>query len=102
MAANVGLLIEEDQIHVLPESEVLCRHYHLDPLGTIASGALVMTVDAAYSSQIIGRLAEAGIFAAVIGSVQPPDFGLQIRHQGTFSDLPTFNRDEIGKIFEAS
>lgn len=101
MAAKVGLLIEGDKLPILPEPEALCRYYNIDPLGTIASGALVMTVDAAYTSQIIDRLAEAGISAAAIGSVQPPEFGLQIRREGTLCDLPTFNRDEIGKIFEA-
>ena len=101
VAAKVGLLIEGDRLPVLPEPDALCRHYHLDPMGTIASGALVMTVDSAYSSQIINRLAAADISATVIGLVQPPEFGLQIRRRGTLGPLPTFNRDEIGKIFEA-
>lgn len=102
MAANAGLLIEGDAVPVLPEPEALCRHYGLDPLGTIASGALVMTVDPERAEMIIDRLSAAGIFAADIGAVKPPEFGLRIRRRGTMEALPTFNRDEIGKIFEAA
>lgn len=99
-AADVGILLDADRVPLLPESDALCRRYHLDPLGTIASGALLLTVDASYTSRIINRLTEAGIPAAVIGRVKPAVFGFKMQQHGTLNDLPTFNRDEIGKIFE--
>ncbi|MBM3264890.1 MAG: AIR synthase family protein, partial [candidate division Zixibacteria bacterium] len=43
-AANVGGLIFADRIPVLPETETLCRLFGLDPLGLIASGALILAV----------------------------------------------------------
>src|SRR5438034_9233722 len=39
-AAGVGLRIDRDRIMVLPEGKLLCEAFGLDPLGTIASGAL--------------------------------------------------------------
>ncbi len=100
-ASGVGMLIEEDRLPLLPESQALCSFYGLDPLGTIASGALLIVVDSDHSEPVVDRLSDAGIPAAVIGSVKPPEFGIRIRRKGTLHDLPAFDRDEIGKVFEA-
>ena len=43
-AAGVGLRIDRERIIVLPEGRALCAAFGLDPLGTIASGALLMTL----------------------------------------------------------
>ena len=100
-ASGTGMLIEEDRIPLLPEPEALCAFYGLDPLGVIASGALLIVVEADRAEHMTARLGEAGIPVAEIGSVQPPGFGLRIRRKGEMSDLPAFDRDEIGKVFEA-
>ena len=102
MAADVGILLKADSVSLLPESEALCHRYHLDPLGTIASGALLLAVDPAFTPPIVSRLSDAGIPATVIGSIHPAEFGFKMQRQGTLTDLPAFNRDEISKIFEES
>ncbi|MBM3264234.1 MAG: hydrogenase expression protein, partial [candidate division Zixibacteria bacterium] len=101
-AANVGGLIFADRIPVLPETETLCRLFGLDPLGLIASGALILAVAPDRSLSLVSRLTDAGIAATVIGKVMPPEFGIKMERNGTQIDLPTFNRDEIGKIFETN
>lgn len=102
VASGVGMLIEEDRLPLLPEPEALCSFYGLDPLGVIASGALLIVVDADRAAPVAARLSEAGIPVSDIGSVRPPGFGIRIRRKGSTVDLPTFDRDEIGKVFEAS
>jgi len=102
VASGVGMLLEDDQVPLLPEAEALCSFYGLDPLGTIASGALLIIVDPDCAGPVMDRLSNAGIGAAAIGTVQPPDFGIRIRRAGSLVDLPVFERDEIGKVFEAS
>lgn len=102
VASGVGMLIEEERIPVLPESEALCAFYGLDPLGVIASGALLIVVDPDRAEPLAAHLDEAGIPVAEIGSVQPSGFGIRIRSQGEIADLPVFDRDEIGKVFEAT
>lgn len=101
VASGVGMLIEEERLPLLPESEALCSFYGLDPLGVIASGALLIVVDADRAAPVSARLSEAGIPVTDIGSVRPPGFGIRIRRKGSTVDLPTFDRDEIGKVFEA-
>lgn len=102
VASGVGMLIEEDRIPVLPEPEALCAFYGLDPLGVIASGALLIVAEADRAEPLAARLGEAGIPVAEIGSVQPSGFGIRIRSKGQITDLPAFDRDEIGKVFEAT
>ena len=101
VASEVGMLIEDNQLPLLPESQAHCSFYGIDPLGTIASGALLIVVDPEYTRSVVDRLTAAGIRTAIIGSIQPPDFGIRIRREGKLYDLPIFDRDEIGKIFEA-
>ena len=72
VASGVGMLIEEDRLPLLPEPEALCSFYGLDPLGVIASGALLIVVDADRAAPVAARLSEAGIPVSDIGSVRPP------------------------------
>jgi len=98
-AARVGLEIFEDQLPFLPETTALCQHFKLDPLGVIASGALLIAADPSMSENIIKELATGGISAGVIGRVRPAEFGCKlVDGEGTRS-LPTFARDEITRLF---
>lgn len=99
-ASGCGLVLEADSVCILSEAEALCNHYGIDPLGSIASGALLLTVDPNFTSRIIDALKQAGIPSARIGSVHPQETGCKMIRQGDTCDLPTFHRDEIGKVFE--
>jgi hydrogenase maturation factor len=102
MAAGIGLLVEEDALPILPESLSLCRRFGLDPLGVIASGALIIIMDPSMTTGLLSRLSEAGIAATVIGTMQDATFGVKIRRGKKLENLPVFRRDEIGKLFEPS
>jgi len=99
-AAQVGLEIFEDQLPYLPETVALCRHFGLQPLGVIASGALLIAADPHSSTRIMAGLAEAGIKAALIGRVLPPDKGCRLTGKTGSRPLPIFARDEITRLFE--
>ena len=43
-AATVGLVVDASAVHVLPETQAVCNVLGLDPLGLMASGALLMAV----------------------------------------------------------
>jgi hydrogenase expression/formation protein HypE len=100
-AAGVGVLIEEEQLPLLPETELLGRHFGLNPLGLIASGALLISAEPERADVILRLLVEAGIEAAQIGRLVPPGEGCTIRTvAGSRQPLPTFARDEIARLFE--
>jgi hydrogenase maturation factor len=100
-AAGVGLLIDEHRLPVLPECEVLCRHFGLDPLGLIGSGALLIASASDRAAAIVRRLRGEGVSATVIGQVVPPERGCVLRSvDQSERPLPVFARDEIARLFE--
>lgn len=98
-AAGVGLSIEEERIDVLPECRKLCAEFELDPLGTIASGALLITLPAEQADGLVAVLDSQHIAASVIGQVQPVQAGVKLQVGESVVDLPRFAQDEIAKLF---
>ncbi len=100
-ASKVGLVVDRRRIAVLPECETLCRVLGLDPLGLIASGALLIAADRDRAGEILHRLSAEGISAAAIGEVVPAERGVLMRMaDDSTQPLPTFPRDEITRLFE--
>ena len=98
-AAGVGLRIDHDRIMVLPEGRALCAAYGLDPLGTIASGALLMTLGAAEASIVIHALARESIDCHFIGQVVDREQGITLVEGSRQWPMPQFPQDEITRIF---
>jgi hydrogenase expression/formation protein HypE len=97
-AADVGLYVEEDRIPVLPECKTLCRHYGIDPLGLIASGSLLITLNPGDTGKVLEALRNEGIPAARIGKILHKKDGLKISKRNKVLQLQLFERDEITKI----
>jgi hydrogenase expression/formation protein HypE len=98
-AAGVGLRVDRDRIVMIPEAVELCRAFGLDPLGTIASGALLMTLAPAEAGIVIHALAREGIDCHYIGQVVPPEQGVRLVAGGSETPLPVFAQDEITRVF---
>lgn len=98
-AAQVGIMIEGNQIPILEESALLCRAYGLDPLGTIASGALLIATPADEALRIQQTLQVNNIACAAIGRIVPPSQGVLFNDGSKLQPLPQFIRDEITKLF---
>ena len=95
-ASDVGLEILESEILVDPISRRICDHFQLDPLGTISSGALIVTVAQSEALAVIERLEAANIRARVIGKVVDGKARrVLLDSEGTGRDLPRFDQDEI-------
>ena len=99
-AAGVGLVVDEAAIPVLPETHTLCTRLGLDPLGLIASGALLMAVAPGDAGAVLDALEEAGIAAARIGRVVERGQGVVLSNAAGERSLPVFERDEIARLFE--
>jgi hydrogenase expression/formation protein HypE len=98
-AAGVGLRIDRERIVLLPEGDRLCRAVGLDPLGTIASGALLLTMSPADAAIVIHALARERIDAHYIGQVVARERGVVLVEGGRERPLPVFPQDEITKLF---
>jgi hydrogenase maturation factor len=98
-AAGVGLRIDRSRIPVIPEGAALCQALGLDPLGTIASGALLIALAPAEAGVVIHALAREGIDSHFIGQVVPREQGVLLVDGARQAPLPVFDQDEIAKIF---
>ena len=101
-AASVGMRVEMDQIAVLPETKLLCEKLKLAPLGLLASGALLIAVASKDSERVIQALTAEGISASVIAEVWEREKGVKLAERGKITDLPSFARDEVARLFEGS
>ena len=98
-AAGVGVAVDADRIPVLPECRAVCDALSLDPMGLIASGALLATLPPADARRLVVALERAGIPTVEIGRVTPASNGLRLISNGTERALPTFERDELARFF---
>lgn len=98
-AAGVGMLVEREKILILPETALLCRKLQLDPLGLIASGALLIVAPEGDSARILATLEAEGIPASAIGKVWEKEKGVKMTQEGKVEDLPFFDRDEVARLF---
>jgi hydrogenase expression/formation protein HypE len=99
-ACNVGLIVDEDKIPVLPESKILCEKFGLDIMGTIASGALIIICGRKNTEKVIAALRKNKIAASAIGEITGRKTGARIKDAGgNMQNLKYFPQDEIIKIY---
>lgn len=101
VAAKVGILVDEEKIPLLPECRTICEGISLDPLGLLASGALLITLPVSDTSSLLEELLEAGIKATVIGKVVEAKDGVKLQTATGTKDLPQFERDELAKFLDS-
>jgi hydrogenase expression/formation protein HypE len=97
-AANVGLLVRAEVVPVFPETQAVCNHYHLDPMGLIASGALLIVLSVNEAEKVLARLRSDGVEATVIGEVRKKSDGVKLLTADGLCDLPLYEQDELTKI----
>jgi hydrogenase expression/formation protein HypE len=101
LAGQVDLEIEIEAAPIYPETQQLCAHFNLDPWGVIASGSLLMAVEAAEADRVVEHLRRESIEANVIGRVLAhSDRPIVLEKPGEERrPLRTFARDEITRLF---
>jgi hydrogenase maturation factor len=101
VAAQVELQISPQAVPIYPETQRLCDHFDLDPWGVIASGSLLLAVEAADVDRVVENLRLQSIEANVIGRVlDRSDRPIVLAEiEGHREPLRSFERDEIAKLF---
>ena len=98
-ASGLGLSVDAASIPVLPECRQICDALGLDPMGLIASGALLAAVPPVRAEGLIDALGDAGIEAWEIGRFTEPSEGLKLETASGTEELPRFDRDELARYF---
>ncbi len=99
--AGLGLRVRLDRICVYEETRVLAQALNLDPLGLIASGALLIAAQPDHSDNIRRRVEATGVPCADIGELRPAAEGFTMETSDGPRPWPSFERDEIARLFSS-
>jgi hydrogenase expression/formation protein HypE len=99
LASGVGLEVDAASIPVFEETELLCDALELNPLGVIASGALLIALAEADVDVVSAALSNAEIAVTPIARAVSPEQGCVLRTGRDVRPLPRFDQDEIARLF---
>ena len=99
-ATGLGLEVYQERIPVLEETRAICQCLKLDPMGLIASGALLLATDPTSTESVTAALRAQRIPSAVIAEVRPADFGAMVRNGDRRHALVPPVRDELARLFD--
>ena len=98
--AGVGLRVDRESIPVLAETRAICDLLGIDPMGLLASGALLMAATPAAADRVGDALRSEGIPCAEIGETVSGAEGRHWVSPRREAPLPAFARDELVRVFE--
>lgn len=99
VAADVGLVVDLDTLLLSDLAMRLCAAFDLDPLGVIASGALLATAPAAQAEALLALWQAQGWPAARVGQIVSKAQGIVAYRHGRPVEFPRFATDEITKLW---
>ncbi len=100
LAEAAGLSVELHSGAILrhPLTDRVSAALDLDPLGLLASGALLAAVEPQHVPAMLRQLDNVGVRAAQIGSLRASNRPAILAANGTTRSLPRFERDELVRI----
>lgn len=98
-AAGLGAIMEKAALQVHPLTRELSAALGVDPIGLLASGALLASIDATDAAAAVTALQGAGFEARPIGRLGPRGGpGILVQEDGTEMPLPRFDQDEVVRV----
>ena len=97
-SAGVGLEVDAAAVPLLPECREICEALGLDPLGLLASGALLLAASESTAEEVRRALRGRGVQVSAIGRVTDASQGTKLRVDGELRDIPRFPRDELARF----
>ena len=101
-AAGTGIIVNRESITIYPETTAICDLLDLDPLGLIASGALLAAVEPTSVDLALSVLEDGGISAVPIGTLLDDPKRMRMNVNGQEVELPSYEVDEIARLFGSS
>lgn len=100
-ATGCGLIIEAQEIDILPETQAICNALGLNPLGLIASGALLAVFSPSDVNDAMRAFTADGVRASIIGRLTDDPAERILVERDRTTTLPHFEADEIARFFSS-
>lgn len=99
-ASEKEIEVDLKDVFIYKESQILCNAFGLNPLGVIASGALLLTISPLDLLNIKKAFRKVSIPIQVIGQVKKGPARVLLKEKKSWRELKPLFRDEILKIYE--
>jgi hydrogenase maturation factor len=100
--ARATLRVNADDIHIYDETRAICDALRLDPLGLLASGALLAIVSAEDAAQIASSRNDGRGGWREIAKVESGPARVILGSEDPALPFPTFARDELARFFDSA
>jgi len=97
LASKCGVLVKKEDIPIVPEGEILCKAFNLDPLNVISSGALLVAVNEKQAQSVLELFKKNNIIAKKIGNLTDSQ-QYKIEINGKIENLRYSEKDQITEI----
>jgi hydrogenase expression/formation protein HypE len=97
-ASGMSVEFRADEVPVRNETDVICGHYGIDPLGLLGSGALLATFKPADAKKYIESLRSKKVDAAIVGRMISGKGRSTVLRGGRSTRLSSCERDELLKL----
>jgi hydrogenase expression/formation protein HypE len=99
-AAGAEIEVDMERIPLYEESQAVCEAFGLDPMGVIASGALLITASPSEAEKVLECAHDQGLAITRIGCVKAVGSpSVKMISPGGSESAHYFDRDEVVKIF---
>lgn len=99
-ASGVGIKINRQAVYVYEETRLVCEMLSLDPLGLLASGALLITVPPEQGESLVRSIRGKGIDCRIIGEITGQSGVVLLEDNGEIMELRPPPRDELARALE--
>ena len=99
IAGGYGIQINLEDIPVLPLTEKICGLLHIDPLGLIGSGSLLICCRNDKSDPLMKKIKRAEIDITRIGEILEAGCGIKAVSSSGKAIWPSFEADEITRLY---
>jgi hydrogenase maturation factor len=97
-ASGTGVSVHDERIRILPATRRLCDAAGLDPMGLLASGALLLAVADEDATKALESIRSAGVPAERIGTLLHQEDGVIMEGNIKPRPVPRFARDEVARF----
>lgn len=101
-ACGVGLRVKREAIFVHGETKLVCEALGLDPMGLLASGALLLAVESSRVDHVKRSILARGVEVFEIGELTEKPVEVVMTDKEDTKPLSCFPRDEVARALEAS